>query len=517
MTNNPYPVRVEGRLDPGLSRWMWLVKWLLLIPHLVVLAFLGLAFWVLTIVALVAILSTGRYPRAIFGFNLGVLRWAWRVAYYGYAANGTDRYPPFTLADVPDYPARLDVDYPEHLSRGLALVKWWVHALPHYLVLAFFVGAGGSIVWRIGTTGPVGFDGGLVSVLVLIGAVALLFTGRYPRGVFDAVLGMDRWVLRVVAYAALMTDAYPPFRLDQGGTEPAPLMPDGPSGRPGEAAAEPKAGTFVGAAAGSAAAGSAAPAGPATAVLDRPAVRDDLRRPRPEPQPRTPVGPPSPGRSVLLAAGAAVSALALAIGGAGVTGLMADTGGRDAAGFVQSGIGHASTTGFALRTTPIRIDSPAGSAWPAQVLGDVRLTARADDGRDVFIGIAHSADAAAYLDGVAQGVWRAGPGANPGLETRTGGAPVTVPAAQRIWVASATGPGEQSLTWTPTGGDWTAVVMNADGSAPLAADVRAGLEAPSLRTASGVAAGTGLGLLVIGLVLIVLGARPRRVPGGDGR
>jgi hypothetical protein len=71
------------------------------------------------------------------------------------------------------------------------LVKWWVHALPHYLVLAFFVGAGGSIVWRIGTTGPVGFDGGLVSVLVLIGAVALLFTGRYPRGVFDAVLGLE--------------------------------------------------------------------------------------------------------------------------------------------------------------------------------------------------------------------------------------------------------------------------------------------------------------------------------------
>ena len=215
-----YPVRVEGRLDPGLSRWMWLVKWLLAIPHYIVLAFLWVAFFLLSIVALVAIVATGRYPRAIFDFNVGVLRWTWRVSFYALGALGTDRYPPFTLDEAPDYPASLDVRYPEQLSRGLALVKWWLLAIPHYLVVGVLTGGGTWVAWQ-GDRWSLAWGGGLIGLLVIIAAVALLFTGRYPRGIFDFVLGLDRWVLRVTGYAALMTDEYPPFRLDQGETEAA--------------------------------------------------------------------------------------------------------------------------------------------------------------------------------------------------------------------------------------------------------------------------------------------------------
>src|SRR4051794_6129284 len=213
-----YPIRVEGDLDAPLSRWLWLVKWVLVIPHFIVLAFLWLAFVLLTIAAFFAILFTGRYPRGIFGFNVGVLRWSWRVGFYSYSAIGTDKYPPFTLADVPDYPARLQVDYPESLSRGLVLVKWLL-ALPHYLVVAVFAGGAWAAWTGAGTEWMFG-SGGLIGLLVLFAGVVLLVTGRYPKSLFDFLLGMNRWVFRVGAYAALMTDAYPPFRLDLGDNEP---------------------------------------------------------------------------------------------------------------------------------------------------------------------------------------------------------------------------------------------------------------------------------------------------------
>jgi hypothetical protein len=226
-----YPVAVVGHLDPQVSRWQWLFKWLLLIPHVVVLAFLWIAFAVLTIVAGFAILFTGRYPRGLFEFNVGVLRWTWRVVFYGYSALGTDRYPPFTLAPT-EYPADLDVVYPTQLSRGLVLVKWWLLAIPHYLIVAVLTGGAATWTYQVSaeTSWQVGLGGGLIGVLVLVAAIALLFTARYPAGLFDLVVGLNRWVYRVIAYAALMTDDYPPFRLDSGGDEPRPAPPTPPGG-----------------------------------------------------------------------------------------------------------------------------------------------------------------------------------------------------------------------------------------------------------------------------------------------
>jgi len=244
----PYPVRVDAALDPSLSRGLWLVKWLLLVPHFVVLFFLWVAFLAVSVVAFFAILITARYPRALFDFNVGVLRWTWRVHYYGYGALGTDRYPPFTLADVPDYPAHLEISYPERLSRGLVLIKWWLLAIPQYLVVSILVG--GGVYAGSHATGDNGWNGGwdaggLAGLLVLIAAVALLFTARYPRPLYDLVLGINRWALRVGAYAALMTDRYPPFRLDQGGTDPgsqpADPIPPSPSDTPVAATPAPPA------------------------------------------------------------------------------------------------------------------------------------------------------------------------------------------------------------------------------------------------------------------------------------
>ncbi|PWW24807.1 uncharacterized protein DUF4389 [Geodermatophilus normandii] len=474
-----HPVRVDGVLDAPLSRWLWLLKWLLLLPHVVVLVFLWLAWIGCTVAAFVAVLVTGRYPRPLFDFSVGVLRWTWRVQYYGYSALGTDRYPPFTLAEVPGYPASFSVSYPERMSRGLVLVKWLL-ALPHYLVVALFIGGG---VW-VGTTGwgdgwGDGWDegwafGGLVSLLVVIAAVVLLVTGRYPQPLFDLVLGMDRWVLRVAAYTGLLTDAYPPFRLDLGGTDPG-------SGRavPTSAGADP---VLTGTTAG------AAPAGP-----------------RPAP------GRWTAGRVTAVVVGALLLAASTGPIVAGGALLWADTTQRED-GLLWSADADVTSDRYAVTTGDLALGGE-GLDWVVDdLLGTVRLQAApADPDDELFVGVGRTADVARYLDGVGHAVLDEIGGDGVPSDTVTtrdvpGEAPAVEPGEAGIWVASASGAGTRDLDWRPGDGDWTLVLMRADGAAGVSAEVAVAAPVPGLTWLSVALLLAGAALAAGGTALVVLGA-----------
>ncbi|KQT94216.1 hypothetical protein ASG49_04760 [Marmoricola sp. Leaf446] len=492
MTTTAYPVHVDADLDPGVGRWLWLFKWLLVLPHYVVLAFLWLAFTLLSVVAFVGILVTGRYPRGVFEFNVGVLRWSWRVAYYAYGALGTDRYPPFTLHDVADYPAHLEVDYPEHLSRGLVLVKWWLLAIPHYVVVGLLV----SGTWWVATDDrgePVAWGAGLIGLLVLVAGVTLLVTGRYPQPLFDLVLGLNRWVLRVAGYAGLMTDRYPPFSLVQGGHEgreatlvlPPTRGPSGPTG----------------------------PTGPDAPVAGAPSDRP--------PRAHHPSGWTA-GRVVSVTLGALVVTLSLGFAVPFGALVAAEVGARDADGFVTSEVQPLRSPTYAVASTnlALHVDAPP-ALTPEALLGDTRLTVTPSTDEPVFVGIAPTAAVADYLRGVERDVVTGMSGDRPLLERSGGDRPTTLPEEAGIWTARSTGTGPQRLTWTPQDGDWTVVVMNADASAGVDVGAAAGAEVPALRPVMWTLLGLASGALLLGGLLVLLplravsrdtGARAARAP-----
>ena len=184
-----YPVTFDVEYPERLSRWLIFVKWLLVFPHFLILGVFGYLVELTTFISWFAILFTARYPRALFDLAVVYFRWSARAG--AYVALLRDEYPPFGGGNS-EYPVRLDIQYPERLSRLLIFVKWLL-AIPHMVIL--------------------GLLGILGLAVYVIAWFAILFTGRFPRSLFDFLVGIGRWYLRVYAYVWLMRDEYPPFSL----------------------------------------------------------------------------------------------------------------------------------------------------------------------------------------------------------------------------------------------------------------------------------------------------------------
>jgi Domain of unknown function (DUF4389) len=186
-----YPARFDVEYPERLSRWKIFLKWLFAIPHFIIIYLLQIVGGLMVFVAFFAILFTKKWPRGMFDFMVQIQRWTMNTVTYALTLE-RDEYPPFS-GDAGEYPVTLELDYDEDLSRWMIFVKWLL-VIPHLLVLVFlFIAA---------------------YVVVFIAFFAILFTARYPRGMFDFVTGVLRWSIRVNAYAQwLMTDRYPPFSL----------------------------------------------------------------------------------------------------------------------------------------------------------------------------------------------------------------------------------------------------------------------------------------------------------------
>jgi Domain of unknown function (DUF4389) len=187
----PYPVQFQIEYpDRDLNRLTTGFRLIVAIPILIVAAAVGAARSVLFLPTLLLIVFRQKYPRWWYDWNLELLRFSNRIG--AYLALMDDRYPSTDERQA----VTLDFPYPDAkqgLNRWLPLVKWLL-AIPHYIVLFFLAIA--------------------AVVLVIIAWFAILFTGRYPRGLFDFVQGVLRWGNRVMGYAfTLVTDQYPPFRL----------------------------------------------------------------------------------------------------------------------------------------------------------------------------------------------------------------------------------------------------------------------------------------------------------------
>jgi hypothetical protein len=190
-----YPVSLAVASPPEIKRWLPFVAWLLALPHYFVFAGVAIVGLVCELIALFTILFTKRIPDGVVRFLVLTNRYGWRLT--SYVLFLRNEYPPFEFDGADQNPgtdaAAYSVTRPAEYNRWLPLVKWLL-AFPHYIIL--------------------GVLGIAVQVCALIAAFIVLFTGRWPEGLREFVVGVYRWQYRVNSYVYLLIDDYPPFSLD---------------------------------------------------------------------------------------------------------------------------------------------------------------------------------------------------------------------------------------------------------------------------------------------------------------
>lgn len=191
----PYPATLEFTGEYRIARWRPLVQWLLVIPHMLIANALSSLRNILTLISFFAVIFTEQIPRPIFDAIAMTYRYEWRAMSYALFLHAD--YPPFDFEvtsedDRVEPHTRLSIAYPEHLNRWKPLYKWLL-AVPHYFVIVVLTLASFAAV--------------------VVGFFAVLMSGEYPHGIRTFLVNAYRYTLRVQAYAGLLTDEYPPFRL----------------------------------------------------------------------------------------------------------------------------------------------------------------------------------------------------------------------------------------------------------------------------------------------------------------
>lgn len=186
-----FPMRLEFEY-PTQPRKLTFVKWILAIPQLIVLGLVSIVAYVMFIYAWFSVLITERYPRNAYDFLVGFGRWYTRVSAYIFFI--AEPYPPYSMDEIPSYPALFEPPpFPgEHMPRAAALQP--ILAIPAYIFAVIVLYAG--------------------ELVAFVAGFAIIFTGEYPRGMYDFVVGALRTYARALVYSSLMTTQYPPFELE---------------------------------------------------------------------------------------------------------------------------------------------------------------------------------------------------------------------------------------------------------------------------------------------------------------